>query len=182
MEKTEQLFTLSKITKLSNELQIDTLTGVYKKSYFNTQLEKMMREHEALILVVIDIDDFKAVNDTYGHQSGDTILIEFTRLIQANIRTYDMFSRWGGEEFLLLFRHTNLENAIKKLERLRKIIEEHNFSHISSLTASFGLSLRNDNDDVHSLVERADLGLYEAKKSGKNRVIYKAYPHPSKLP
>lgn len=173
IEKTHQLFTLTKITKLSNELQIDGLTGVYKKSYFNTQLERMLRDNEAFVLVVIDIDNFKVVNDTYGHQTGDSVLIEFSKLIQENIREYDLLARWGGEEFLLLFRHSNIENARKKVERIRQLIDENNFTEVGNVTASFGISLREENDDVQTLVKRADIALYDAKHSGKNRVVYK---------
>lgn len=175
IEGTHKLFTLTKITKLSKEMQIDSLTGVYKKSYFNKRLEKIIREKEGAVLVVIDIDDFKYVNDTYGHQVGDIVLREFATLINQNIRGEDIFSRWGGEEFLLLLQGTNSENAMKKVEKLRSLIDTYSFEHIGHMTASFGLTERYDDDDIHAVLQRADKALYEAKDAGKNKVIFKKF-------
>ena len=151
----------------------DTLTGVYKKYFFNKQLQKVILEKEDAVVVVIDIDNFKMINDTYGHQTGDTVLKEFSGLIQQNIRKEDIFARWGGEEFLLLLQHTTLENAMKKIERLRRTLERHTFSDIGKMTASFGVAWKEESDDLHSLLQRADKALYEAKKLGKNKVIFK---------
>jgi len=173
IESGHKLFTLTKITKLSNEMQIDSLTGAYKKHYFNLQLEKLLKNKEEGVLVVLDLDNFKNVNDTYGHQVGDDVLKEFVELIQKNIRSDDVFARWGGEEFLLLLQHTNIENALKKIESLRLFIDEHDFKHIGHLTASFGVAWKEENDDMHSLIQRADKALYEAKDSGKNCVVFK---------
>jgi len=173
IESTHKLFTLSKVTKLTKQMQIDTLTGAYKKSYFNIQVAKLIENKEECVLVVLDLDNFKNVNDTYGHQAGDDVLKEFAELVQGNIRTDDLFARWGGEEFLLLLQHTNVENAMKKIESLRKLIDEHDFQHVGHMTSSFGLSWKEDKDDIHSLLQRADKALYEAKKSGKNCIIFK---------
>jgi len=173
IESTHKLFTLTKITKLTDNMQRDTLTGVYKKSYFNTRIEKMISNNEEVVVVVIDIDDFKAVNDTFGHQAGDDVLKEFSTLIRNNIRADDVFARWGGEEFLLLFQHANMENALKKVEHIRTLVAEHNFKHVGHMTASFGLTGKNESDTIHTLLQRADKALYEAKKSGKNCVKFK---------
>ncbi len=173
IEGTHKLFTLAKITKLSKEMQIDSLTGVYKKSFFNKHLEKIIKEKESAVLVVIDIDDFKYVNDTYGHQVGDIVLREFSTLINQNIRGEDIFARWGGEEFLLLLQGTNSENAMKKVEKLRSLIDTYSFEHIGHMTASFGLTERYDDDDIHAILQRADKALYEAKDAGKNQVVFK---------
>ena len=173
IEGTHKLFTLTKITKLSKEMEIDSLTGVYKKSYFNKRLEKITRENESAILVVIDIDDFKNVNDTYGHQVGDVVLREFATLINQNIRGEDIFARWGGEEFLLLLQGTNIENAMKKIEKLRSLIDTYSFEHIAYMTASFGITERDEDDDIHTVLQRADKALYEAKDAGKNRLVFK---------
>ena len=118
-------------------------------------------------MVVLDLDNFKSVNDTYGHQVGDDVLKEFVGLIQKNIRSDDVFARWGGEEFLLLLQHTNMENALKKIDRVRLLIDEHNFIHIEHLTASFGVAWKEENDDMHSLIQRADKALYESKRQWK---------------
>jgi len=173
IESTHKLFTLTKVTRLSDDMLKDSLTGVYKKTYFDKRIQKIIRHQEDAIVVVIDLDDFKAVNDTYGHQAGDDVLREFTALIQENIRSDDVLARWGGEEFLLLLQHTSVENALKKVEAMRKLIAEHTFSHIGRLTASFGLASKEKNDDMHTLLQRADKALYEAKKSGKNCIKFK---------
>jgi len=173
IESTHKLFTLTKVTKLSNEIQIDNLTGAYKKNYFDIFLEKIINARKDAVLVVLDIDNFKNINDTYGHQVGDTVLKEFSLLIQDNIRSEDMFSRWGGEEFLLLLQHTTLENALNKIESIRALVDTHTFKHINHMTSSFGVAQTEENDDIHSLLQRADKALYQAKNSGKNRVIFK---------
>ena len=173
IETTHKLFTLTKVTKLTNQIQTDTLTGAYKKSYFNTHLEKLINNKEEGVLAVLDLDDFKDVNDTYGHQVGDDVLREFSSLILGNIRGDDIFARWGGEEFLLLLQHTNVENAMRKIESLRTLIDKYTFKHIGHMTSSFGVAKKEEVDDIHSLLQRADKALYEAKDSGKNRVIFK---------
>ena len=173
IEDTHNLFTLTKVTNLSNEMQRDSLTGAYKKYFFNKQLQKTILEKKDAVVVVIDIDNFKRINDTYGHQAGDTVLKEFSTLIQNNVRGEDIFARWGGEEFLLLLQHTTLENAMKKIERIRTMLETHAFSHVGQMTASFGVAWKEESDDLHSLLQRADKALYEAKKLGKNKVVFK---------
>jgi len=173
IESTNKLFTLTKVTNLSNKIQIDTLTGVYKKAYFNTYVEHMIRKNEEGVLVVLDIDNFKLINDTYGHQTGDHVLKEFAMLIHDNIRSDDVLARWGGDEFLLLLQHTSKEFAFKKLENLRILVSEHTFNEVGHLTASFGVAWKEENDDLHSLLQRADRAVYEAKKSGKNCVKFK---------
>lgn len=173
IEANRKLFTLTKITKLTNKIQTDALTGAYKKTYFNTQVEKMLRNNNQGILVVFDIDNFKRVNDQYGHQAGDDVLIEFVSLIQRNIHLEDIFARWGGEEFLLLLQHTTSEDALKKIENLRTVIDAHTFKHTGHMTASFGMAKKEKNDDLHSLLQRADKAVYVAKKAGKNCVKFK---------
>lgn len=173
IESTHKLFTLNKVTKLTNEMQIDSLTGAYGKNFFNAHAEKMFRNNEEGVLAVLDLDDFKVVNDSYGHQVGDDVLKEFAKLIQDNIRSEDVFARWGGEEFLLLLQHSTFEGAMIKIENLRTIVNKHSFSHKGHISASFGVAQKEDNDDLHSLIQRADKALYEAKRSGKNRIIFK---------
>ena len=173
IESTHKLFTLTKVTNLSHEIYIDNLTGVYRKTYFNKQLDDMIKNTKEGIVSVIDIDDFKNVNDTYGHLTGDDVLKEFATLIKNNIREDDVFARWGGEEFLLLLQGTTDENAKVKIEELRKVIDNHYFKSIGNLTASFGMAKKEESDDIHSLLQRADNALYEAKTSGKNKLVFK---------
>jgi len=173
VEERHKLFTLTKITKLSKEMELDGLTGVYRKSYFNAYFEKLMNENKEAILVVVDIDNFKNINDSFGHQVGDEVLREFATLIQNNIRSRDILARWGGEEFLILFEDSSLKDALRKINSIRELIEAHNFKIIGSLTASFGMTSRNKEDNCHSFLERADKALYQAKNNGKNRVEFK---------
>jgi diguanylate cyclase (GGDEF)-like protein len=175
IESTHKLFTLTKITKLSNAMQLDPLTGVYRKKYFDFQLEELLRAKEDFALVVVDIDNFKAINDTYGHTVGDEVLKEFSLLLQKNIRKDDLVARWGGEEFLLALRMNNLEKAIDRIEALRQTIAEHAFTTVKQVTASFGVAWRNqcECDDTGSLLQRADKALYKAKNEGKTKVVWK---------
>lgn len=173
IESTHKLFTLTRVTKLSHNMQFDTLTGAYKKSYFNKQLEKIIKDNETAVIVVLDLDNFKHVNDTYGHQVGDNILKEFVSVVQENVRGDDIFARWGGEEFLLLLRHANIDDALRKVESLRNILDTYDFKGVEDLTASFGVAQLDKTDDLHSVLQRADKALYEAKEDGKNRVVFK---------
>jgi len=173
IEDTHKLFTLTKVTKLTQKIQTDPLTGAYNKRYFNNKIEKIIDKNEKCIVAVIDLDDFKKINDTYGHQIGDNVLVEFTNLVQNNIRNDDIFSRWGGEEFLLLLCDISLDDAIKKIEFIRILIDAFNFTDIGHLTISIGVAYTDEKDSVHTLLKRADEALYEAKKYGKNRVQFK---------
>jgi len=171
IESSHKLFTLSRVTELSNEKNIDTLTGLYKKPYFISYLERNLDKANDYAVIVIDLDNFKRVNDIYGHLAGDDVLKEFALLIKGNIRADDIFARWGGEEFLMLLKNTSLDNAIKKLEQIHAIIENHKFIHIGELTASFGITNGIEGDTIDSILQRADNALYEAKDRGKNQIV-----------
>ncbi|MFK5975181.1 MAG: GGDEF domain-containing protein [Sulfurovum sp.] len=173
IETTHKLFTLSRVTELSNENNIDTLTGLYKKSFLISHLKICLTKNEPYVIIVIDLDNFKLVNDKYGHLTGDSVLKEFANLIKSNIRKEDIFARWGGEEFLLLLKNTSIENGIKKIERVYNMINTHKFKHIGEQTASFGITNGVEGDDVDSIVERADKALYEAKHNGRNQIVSK---------
>jgi diguanylate cyclase (GGDEF)-like protein len=133
----------------------------------------MIKNKKEGVVVVMDIDDFKKINDTHGHLIGDDALKEFAALINNNIRTNDVFARWGGEEFLLLLQGTTQEYAMLKVEEIRKVVHNYVFTTIGQMTSSFGVAWKEESDDVHSLLQRADKALYEAKTSGKNKVVFK---------
>jgi len=180
IEATHKLFTLTKVTEiykrketLEVEIKIDPLTKTYRKPYFDMQLEKALKYDKNIVLVVLDIDNFKRVNDKYGHPVGDIILKEFTVLIKENLRKDDLIARWGGEEFLILFKNIDKESAIAKVEELRKLIDEYTFTKAKHITSSFGLTCANIQDTAKSVLQRADEALYEAKNDGKNRVHIK---------
>ncbi len=154
----------------------DALTGVYNREFMKEFLDKKIKEAKRynfpLSIAMIDIDFFKKINDTYGHLTGDCVLKELSNLLQQNFRGSDTIIRYGGEEFLIIMPFTDLENAYKKMENFRKIVDEYNFCGKQKLhvTISSGVAeLKNEN--MIDFIQKADEKLYEAKKSGRNRVI-----------
>jgi len=173
VEATHKLFTLSKITDISKKLQYDHLTQTYKKEYFHQELEKLILLKQQAVVVVIDIDNFKTINEKYGYETGDKVLQTFVKLMHTQIDEKDIFSRWGGEAFLLLFKHKTLMESYTKAKALCLAINTYNFDKVGHMTASFGLAEIAPNDTLHSVLLRADKALYEAKREGKNRVVLK---------
>jgi diguanylate cyclase (GGDEF)-like protein len=172
IESSHRLFTLIKVTELSKDKYIDQLTQAYTKRYFNDMLEKSIEEErKGLVLVIMDLDNFKSINDRFGHQVGDSVLKRFSALVKDNIREYDIFARWGGEEFVLLFKNINVNDVYKKAERLRKVIESYSFGEAGYISCSFGLADLQKEETADSLFFRADKALYKAKKEGKNTII-----------
>ena len=177
---------LSDITELKekeimlNELaRTDQLTQLYNRVYLDevlmNQYYRFYRNHEACSIVMMDIDYFKEVNDKYGHLVGDKVLVEFANLLRKSVRASDIVGRWGGEEFMLLLPHTDLEHAVDLAKKLHKLINEHEFSIVGKKTASFGISTFRVNVTVEKVVDEADQALYEAKKAGRNCIkVYKA--------
>ncbi|HEX5710070.1 MAG TPA: diguanylate cyclase [Sulfuricurvum sp.] len=162
--------------KRAEELAItDRLTGLYNRLKLDEVLEyetiKSKRYGTALSLIIIDIDHFKNVNDTYGHQVGDMVLKEVANTLLSCKRESDTIGRWGGEEFLIVLPNTNLAGAMITAEKIRTAIENHPFSVVGNKTASFGVSefLVEENED--SFIERADQALYRAKSGGRNQVV-----------
>lgn len=166
--------------KLRNMAVKDDLTRIYNKRYFNEALEKEFnfgrRNAVGLALVIFDIDDFKEVNDNWGHPAGDYILKQLSQLIKKEIRGYDVFARYGGEEFIFLLKVKNLESAIIFAERVRVEVEKYNFYYDAKelkITISLGVSWWNGDESIseaEELVEAVDKHLYEAKKDGRNCV------------
>ena len=174
IEETHMLFTLTNITDISSKLNMDPLTGIYRKNYLNDLGQKILQNKEKFALVVLDLDDFKKINDTYGHQVGDKVLKEFVNLVKKQIRKEDIFARWGGEEFLLLMRNTTPQEVQHRIESIREQIDEYIFDVVEHITCSFGIACSKEDDDMDSLLYRADKALYEAKASGKNKVVIKS--------
>ncbi len=161
--------------------ETDPLTGIFNRRKLDNILDEYVklafRYNMPLSLIMFDIDHFKEINDNYGHQIGDNILIELANLIKTNLRETDFFVRFGGEEFMILMPETNLVYAKTKAESLRKLIQENVFKYIYGLTCSFGAveyggkdNLGNTQDIINSLIKRVDNALYRAKENGRNRV------------
>jgi len=152
--------TTDKLTSIANRFQIETL--------LEQQISFFRRHGTAFSLFFIDLDDFKHINDNFGHQMGDIILKEFASLVQSNIRRIDMFGRWGGEEFIIILPATNLDQGALLAKKLRQIVDDYRFSHAGQVTCSIGLAQIGSDDTAQSLLERADEALYRAKAKGKN--------------
>ncbi|MGE5627403.1 MAG: GGDEF domain-containing protein [Solirubrobacterales bacterium] len=154
---------------------LDPLTCIYNRSKFNEELERWInhsrRYGTPFSVVIIDIDNFKIVNDTYGHLAGDKVIIDTVNIIKDAIRTTDVLARWGGEEFMLLLPETEKSQAVELSERLRILIENHDFEKIHHVTCSFGLVMFKEDYNADMLINIADDYLYKAKKSGKNKVV-----------
>jgi len=127
--------------------------------------------HDPFCLLLFDIDNFKKFNDTYGHSVGDQILISTTQIVTAHIRDNDIFARWGGEEFVVLFSNTDIERAADLAERLRRAVENNNCGEAGKITISIGVAKYQRTETILTFINRADEKMYEAKKAGKNRVI-----------
>ncbi|HEX5624203.1 MAG TPA: diguanylate cyclase [Sulfuricurvum sp.] len=153
----------------------DPLTSINNRHMFSELFEKeaasVKRYHSNLSLMMVDLDHFKAVNDTYGHNIGDYVLKTFTSIVLGSIRDADIFARWGGEEFVLLLRHTNCDEAYGVAEKIRRAVEAYDFGNVHQITCSIGVTNVSKEDTLHSAIERADRALYEAKHQGRNRTI-----------
>ena len=157
----------------------DGLTRAFNKRYFLERLETeyayARRHHAELSLLLFDIDFFKKINDTYGHLAGDAVLVQLSSIIQSMLRTEDVFARYGGEEFAILARGTSLAKAATLAERIRARVEETHFAFESAripVTISVGVAglPESQASTPQELVGDADSALYEAKRSGRNRV------------
>jgi two-component system cell cycle response regulator len=157
----------------------DALTGLYNRHYLNTHLENMVRQAlkngKNLALMIMDMDHFKAVNDTYGHDVGDMVLKQLSQIIINTSRSTDLAARFGGEEFVVLMPETDPQAAQGAANRMREIVESNSFAisngETLTKTVSIGVaSLHPDGDSAESLLKRADEALYSAKHSGRNQV------------
>jgi diguanylate cyclase (GGDEF)-like protein/PAS domain S-box-containing protein len=184
MELTAVVRDISERAKLVEELskaaREDSLTGIMNRRYFSEVLEngieRSKRFNRNVTLVMFDIDRFKQINDDYGHSCGDVVLIEFVKLVQANLRSIDHFARWGGEEFIVMLTETSLDNALVWAKRIREMTEcnmiKYN-AHNISITCSFGVSEKSaEHFLMDEMIKAVDEKMYEAKKSGRNSVKY----------
>jgi len=174
------IVTLTDITHITNqaleykhEANFDALTQIYNRNMFYRMIDRKMKlvrtKKSPLSFIILDIDHFKKVNDTYGHLIGDNILKNLVNLIKKHTRESDIFARWGGEEFVITFE-VNIHKGKQIAESLRKHIEQEKFDVVKQITCSFGITEFKYNDTIESITKRADKALYEAKNSGRNKV------------
>ena len=171
------------LTKLATT---DPLTSAWNRRHFEEVVEvalaRARRYAEPLALLIFDIDHFKAINDRHGHHVGDQVLVEFVRLVQANLRVGDVLARWGGEEFILLLPHTIADAALSVGEKLRRLIADHPFPEVGQVTASFGVATLGRREGSESWISRADHALYAAKAGGRNLVCLADPTDPTRGP
>lgn len=162
---TEALATLDSLTGLPNRRSFDLLAA--------QALREAQRDNSPLVALLIDLDHFKVLNDTYGHLAGDEVLRQFANVLQGSIRQSDILCRWGGEEFIVLLREADARQANEAAEKIRRRAEQLTFSYEDQplrLTTSIGVSHLQPGDTLHTLLTRADGALYRAKQAGRNRV------------
>ncbi len=164
--------------KLEMIATTDPLTNLLNRREMQRKIEeeriRFERSNRQFSIIITDIDNFKRVNDSYGHDCGDYLLVAISVLLKMNIRKQDSLSRWGGEEFLLLLPETNLDGAAVIAEKLRKIIENHLFRYNTidlKITMTFGVSMLNGKETVDQCIIKADKALYKGKQSTKNCVV-----------
>jgi diguanylate cyclase (GGDEF)-like protein len=165
----------NKQKKLKELVSIDDLTKCYnRRSFeidFNNEIEEARRNNTHFSLISFDIDHFKNINDTFGHQFGDTVLINICNLIKIKNRTYDKIYRVGGEEFMIFLPNTTLKSAIQIAQRIRIDVQEHKINSID-LTISLGVCQYTKEDTKITLYKKVDDALYTAKNNGRNRVEF----------
>ncbi len=161
---------------LKNLSQIDTLSGLYNRRFMNKRLEeeiiKYKRYKTPFSILLIDVDFFKKINDTFGHDKGDSIIKQISALLKQNIRDSDICARWGGEEFLILAPNSDLDGALILANNLKELVEKNNFEIKENITISVGVSTFNDNASQEKLLKSADIALYKAKENGRNRIEF----------
>lgn len=157
----------------------DTLTGVTSRYACELVLDiehkRSLRNKTPFSVIMIDIDDFKQINDTYGHSTGDKVLYSLARCLESNLRDMDMVCRWGGEEFIIVLPDTHIAEAIYIAEALCQSIVSYDFHLPTQVTISLGVtSTEKEYKNIEMIINKADKALYRAKELGKNRVIFEA--------
>jgi len=158
----EELYITDKLTGLFNRHKLDMAIG--------EEIKRAERFNYSFGVILLDIDNFKSTNDTYGHQIGDSVLKEFALILKENTRETDIVGRWGGEEFLIVCPESNKEDTIKVAEKLLSKIDKFNFKTINKKTASFGISIYKKGSSIEEIISCTDKALYKAKEAGRDRI------------
>jgi diguanylate cyclase len=168
----------SELTRVSAKVREDQLTGALNRRGLQEEFERSSaasaRRSEPLSLALLDIDNFKALNDTFGHAAGDSALIHLANVIRSSVRPMDVVCRYGGEEFVILLPATSLQDSVTVVSRLQRELTKRFFLHDNQrllITFSAGLAERRPGETRDQAIERADRAMYEAKRAGKNRVL-----------
>ena len=168
----------SKLEKIGELVREDVLTGSLNRrgmeDVFERELARADRRNSPLCIAMLDLDDFKRLNDTYGHVAGDEALVYLVRVVKDTLRSMDMIARFGGEEFLLILPDTTIEDAMQTVTRVQRELTKRIFMYNNErllITFSAGVALRQDDENQLSMIKRADAALFQAKRAGKNRVV-----------
>lgn len=152
----------------------DPLTGLHNRRYGEQQLDQICQaapqSRAPTSIIIGDIDDFKGINDRFGHPTGDRVLVAVAQILRQHVRSSDVLIRWGGEEFLILLHHCTLDHAADLAERIRARVEAHRDEAVGTVTLSLGVAALRDHESITALVGRADAALYTAKRDGKNKI------------
>jgi diguanylate cyclase len=166
------------LTQVSEQVREDALTGMLNRrglsDAFDTELARSERSKKPLCVAVLDLDNFKKLNDTHGHQAGDDALVHLARVVKHTVRPTDVIARYGGEEFIVIYADTELQQAIEVTERLQRELTKRFFLHDNErllITFSAGVAERQTGEAKEDLIGRADKAMYQAKSQGKNRVM-----------
>lgn len=170
---------ISQVEKLRIRAFVDPLTSVWNRGgifdVLKREVERARRSNQNLSLCMLDLDHFKRINDNFGHLVGDDVLKEMCLRVTGAVRPYDALGRYGGEEFLLVFPETNLEQAQAQAERVRQAVGNRPFQLTKetseTITISIGVAEFREDEEIDSAVDRADKALYQAKKEGRNKVV-----------
>lgn len=156
----------------------DALTGAWNRRRFEevaeVEMERARRYGQPLSLILFDLDNFKQINDRYGHQIGDSVLRELSQMVRENIRESDSFTRWGGDEFMVLAPNLAINQALELAEKLKTLVLGHRFHDVDKITLSLGVSQFITNDNLDIWIKRVDDALYAAKSAGRNNVVVNA--------
>jgi len=159
---------------LDNQAMTDSLTGIFNRRKFSILLKAQIQESRRygmpLALIFLDVDHFKTINDTHGHEAGDVVLQELARLVSGTIRQTDIFARFGGEEFVILAHNNDVNTGRELAEKIRSRVSQHSFTRIGAVTCSFGVAQLCPDDTAETVIKRADGAMYAAKKGGRNRI------------
>ncbi|WP_395377373.1 diguanylate cyclase [Marinicella sp. W31] len=176
--KNTELLHLQKELEISNEeLRIqssrDALTSLYNRHYINQIIENPTHQYASvapMALIVLDLDFFKNINDTFGHTAGDKVLLEVSRLLKRHTDETHILARWGGEEFVIFCKQQNLEDAHRLCERLQESMRNFSFSYVEKLSCSFGVAELLPGESLVNCFTRADAAMYQAKTNGRDRI------------
>ena len=162
--------TIAEVSRIRHIAYTDVLTQLPNRRAITALIEEHLLHKRKLAVILADVDHFKRINDTFGHETGDRVLREVGECLHTQLRASDVIGRWGGEEFIILVLENQPQRVDQLTTRLRDVIQAHPFTGNIPITLSFGVTLMSDHDTLKTLVNRADVALYRAKNNGRNRV------------